>query len=87
VSGDGVQVTKSFRDVVEATYPEAVARRRAEELKALATSELHQLVPGGEPYPALVQVSRELLRPRRLPFTPAGVLGAEGARWDRSLQG
>ena len=53
-------MTRSFRDMVEAAYPEAVARRRAEELKALATSELHELVPGGDTSPAAVQVSCEL---------------------------
>jgi hypothetical protein len=56
VSGGGAQVTTSLRDFVEAAYPEAVARRRAEELKALATSELHELAPGGGTHPALVQV-------------------------------
>ena len=43
----GAQVTRAFRDLVEATYPEAVGRRRAEEAKALATAELHELVPPG----------------------------------------
>ena len=56
VSGGGAQVTTSLRDFVEAAHPEAVARRRAEELKALATSELHELAPGGGTHPALVQV-------------------------------
>ena len=60
MSGGGVQVTRSFRDMVETVYPEAVARRRAEELNALATSELHELVPGGDTSPAAVQVSCEL---------------------------
>jgi len=76
-----------LRDLVEKVHPEAVARRRAEELNALATSELHELVPGGDTSPAAVQVSRELcvsavayrvwcpqpLQPHRgLPFTKMG---------------
>ena len=53
-------MTRLLRDLVENIHPEAVARRRAEELKALATSELHELVPGGDTSPAAVQVSCEL---------------------------
>ena len=39
----------SLRDMTEALYPEAVGRRRAEEVRALATSELRQLVPVERP--------------------------------------
>ena len=49
----------SLRDMTEALYPEAVGRRRAEEVRALATSELRQLVPVERPsdsHQALVQV-------------------------------
>ena len=49
-----------LRKMVEAQCPEAVGRRRAEEVKALATAELLQLVPRHPPtesHQALVQVS------------------------------
>ena len=54
--------------MVEERYPEAVARRRAEEVKKEATAELVQLVPRGPPtesHQELVQVRRVL--PTRVP--------------------
>ena len=56
-----------LRKMVEAAYPEAVARRRAEEVSALATAELLQLVPCTPPtesHQALVQVGWAPADPR-----------------------
>jgi hypothetical protein len=50
-----------LRNLVQAVYPEAVGRRRAEAMSAQATAELLQLVPGYPPtesHQALVQVCR-----------------------------
>ena len=64
-----MQVNVRLRKMVEAQCPEAVGRRRAEEVKALATAELLQLVPRHPPtesHQALVQVRRVL--PNRVRF-------------------
>lgn len=56
-------MTTRLRKVLEAQYPEAVGRRRAEEVKALVTAELLQLVPlypPTESHQALGQVWRVL---------------------------
>ena len=56
---DGTQVSTRLRNMVTAAYPEAVGRRRAEEVSALATAELLQLVPSApstDSHQGLVQV-------------------------------
>jgi hypothetical protein len=70
-------VTTRLRKMVEALCPEAVGRRRAEEVSALATAELLQLVPLDPPtesHQALVQVRWRVL-PNRVRFSRRGSQG------------
>ena len=69
---DGTQVSTRLRNMVTAAYPEAVGRRRAEEVSALATAELLQLVPSApstDSHQALVQVCCCVPPQQRASFT------------------
>ena len=50
-----LQVSRNVREMVECVFPEAVARRRAEEAKVAATDALHTAI-FCEPAPALLKV-------------------------------
>ena len=80
----------SLRDMAEALYPEAVGRRRAEEARALATSELRQLVPVERPsdsHQALVQVcgAAELPLPLTISYAMArrDILQSQQTAWSK----
>eukprot|EP00240_Pyramimonas_obovata_P014176 CAMPEP_0118953582 /NCGR_PEP_ID=MMETSP1169-20130426/56834_1 /TAXON_ID=36882 /ORGANISM="Pyramimonas obovata, Strain CCMP722" /LENGTH=195 /DNA_ID=CAMNT_0006901083 /DNA_START=152 /DNA_END=736 /DNA_ORIENTATION=+ len=55
------EVSRNVREMVECVFPEAVARRRAEEAKAAATDALHTAI-FCEPGPALLKRQAHLVR-------------------------